>query len=225
MPAFHQHHPYKRRHLSRAHSHALGFREPRIRIDVVHHHRLAAQVLIAQRGSKAPYRALSGKRRDTACVFTPHDVFAVVELRVTDPVHAQVFPQQPRGHFLHVQRIAQRPQRIGEPEKERLLLFALPQKFAQVLHVRFAGFALGDIHHRARKTHGLPAACSTLENGLALARDPPHLTRVRTTDPELVFERARSSGIQSRRHCAPDVLQIVGMAEVKALGQRPGSSL
>jgi hypothetical protein len=217
--AFHQHHSDKRRHLPCVHGDALGFGEPGIRVDVAHDYRLAAQVRIAQRGAKAPERAVSGKRWDTACVLTPHNVLAVFEVGVTDSVHAQVFPQQARGHFLHVQRIAQRPDRIGEPEKERLLLLAPPQKFGQELHVCFAGSALGDIRQGAGKTHGPPAVRGPLENRLAPARDPPRLARVRTTDPELFFERARSSGIESRRHGTFDVLTIVGMQELKPLGQ------
>ena len=81
--------------------------------------------------AKRADRPLSGKRCDTAGVFTPNDVLAVVELRVADTVHAQVFAQQPRGDFLHVERIAQRPQRIGEPEEEGLSLFAPQQEFAR----------------------------------------------------------------------------------------------
>ena len=225
LPAFQQHHSDKRRDLSRLHGDPLRFREPRIRINVVHHHRLAAPVRIAQRRPKAPHRPLSGKRCDTACVFTPNDVLAVFDFRVADTVHAQVFPQQPRGDFLHVERIAQRPQRIGEPEEECLSLFAPQQEFAQELHLRFAGLALGDICRDAREAHGAPAVRGTLEKRLARARDPPHLARIRTTDPELFCKRARSTRIESRRHGAFDASPIVRMAEVQALGQRRESSL
>ena len=78
-----------------SHGDPLGFREPRIGINVGHHHGLAAPELVAQRRRKAPHRPLSGKRRHAACVFAPDHILAVFELGVAHTVHAQVFPQEP----------------------------------------------------------------------------------------------------------------------------------
>jgi hypothetical protein len=122
VPALQQHHADERLDLSRLQGYSLGFREPRIRIDVAHDNGLATLEGGAQRRRKRPCPFRSGKRCDTGNVFTPNDVLAVFELRVADTVYAQVFTEQPRGDFLHVERMAQRPQRIGELEKERFPL-------------------------------------------------------------------------------------------------------
>ena len=56
LPLFQQHHADKRRDLSRPHDDPLGFREPRIRINVAHDHGLAAPEGIAKRRPKARRR-------------------------------------------------------------------------------------------------------------------------------------------------------------------------
>ena len=225
LPAFQHHHADKRRDLSRPHGDALGVRKSWIRIDVVHHHRLAAPEGIAQRRRKAPQRTLSGKGCNVASVFTPNDVLAVFELSVPDTVYAQVFPQKLRGDFLHVERIAQRPQRIGKPEEECLSLVVSQQAFAQHLHMRFAGPALGDIGRDAREPYGSPVVRGSIEKRLACACDPPHLARIRATDAELFGKGTRSTRIESRRNGAFDTTPILGMTEVQCPGQRRQSSL
>ena len=125
LAAFQQHHSDEGRDLALAHRDALGS----VNLGSVSTSLTTTvsprRYTSLQRRPKAASRRMSGKRGDTACVFTPDDILAIFELGVADSVHAQVFPQKPRGDFLHVERIAQRPQCIGEPEEECLPLFAV----------------------------------------------------------------------------------------------------
>jgi hypothetical protein len=79
---------------------------------------------------------------------------------------------------------------------------------------RFCG-----LHHAARD-HACAAVDRRHQPCLARDRDPPHLARIRTTDPALFCKRARSAWIESRRHCGFDARPILRMAEGEALGQR-----
>src|ERR1044071_721447 len=91
--------------------------------------------------------------------------------------------------------------------------------------MRFAGLALRDIGRDAREAHRLPAVPGALERRLALARDPPRLSRIRATDPKLFCKHARSARIERRRHGAFNAGPVVRMAEVQGLGERRESSL
>src|SRR6185503_20609550 len=72
------------RNLSAFHPDALGFREPRIRRNVVDHDRLAAPVRLAQRRAKAPRWSVADKRRDAARVLAANDVAVVLHFGVAD---------------------------------------------------------------------------------------------------------------------------------------------
>src|SRR5262249_22498650 len=104
--------------LSRLHNSPLGLREPRISSNVVHNDRLATPVCVAQRRSKGSSGSLSDKGPDTVDVLSANDVLATIDFRIADTVRAQVFPKEPCSDFLHIERIAQRSKRVGEPEKK-----------------------------------------------------------------------------------------------------------
>ena len=110
-----QHDADKRLDLSRFQGDPFGFREPGIGIDVADDNGLAALEHGAQRRCKLPRPFLSGKRRDTANVFTPNDVLAVFDFRVADTWFTPgCSPSSRAATSLHVERMAQRTQRIGE---------------------------------------------------------------------------------------------------------------
>jgi hypothetical protein len=76
----------------------------------------------------------------------------------------------------------------------------------------------------AREAYEAPAVRGIFENRLARDRDPPHLGRIRTTDPALFCQRTRSPWIESRRHGAFDPRPVLRMAEAKpsaSVGLRP----
>jgi len=115
--------------LSRLHDSPLGLREPRIRTDVVHDDRLAIPIRVAQRHSKGANGSFSGKGPYAACVLSANDVVPTVDFRIADTVRAQVFPKEPCGDFLYIERITERPERVSQPEQERLPLLIFAVRF------------------------------------------------------------------------------------------------
>ena len=131
-PAFHQHHAYERCDLARVH--VIRSRSVNLEsvVNIAHHNRLAAPIRIPQRRPECAHRAQSGKWCNTAHILAANGVHAIFDFRVADTVHSQTLAEQPRRDFLHVERIADRPERIGELEQEGISLFTRPPRLLAV---------------------------------------------------------------------------------------------
>jgi hypothetical protein len=125
--ALHQRDADERCDLARLDVDPLLVREPRIASDVVHHNRLAAPIRIPQRRPECARRAPS-QWCHPAHVLAADDVHAIFDFRVADTVHGEMLAEQPRGDLLHVERIADRPECIGELEQEGIPLFTRAQR-------------------------------------------------------------------------------------------------
>src|SRR5262249_18388367 len=66
---------------------------------------------------------------------------------VVDAVHVQVLAQQPGSNFLYGERIAQRPERVREPEQKCFSLFALAESLLGAPALSDIQFESGEPHY------------------------------------------------------------------------------
>ena len=158
--ALQQLHAHERCDLSRLQGDPLTVREPRIGANVVYHNRLAALIRIPERRSERIRRPRSDKWRDTAHMLAANRVSPIVDFHVADTVHVQMLAKQSRSGFLHVEWIADRPERIGEPEEEGISLLTRTPHLLTACGVDERSNEAVDVSLR-------------VEFGRRLAKDPP----------------------------------------------------
>ena len=117
----------KRRDLPRPECRPVVVAEPLIRLHVADDDHLAAQESLAQLRPHGDSQRPSDERRDAAGVLAPDDVFAALGFRVADAGCAEVLAEMLCGNFLDGRRVAQRADRVVQPEKKREPLFVRPQ--------------------------------------------------------------------------------------------------
>ena len=103
--------------------------------------------------------------------------------------------EQPRGDFLHVERIADRPERIGEFEQEGISLFTRAQRLLAVRGVDERSDEADDVSLR-------------VEFGRRLAEDPPDAA---VGQPAAEVGLPRRPGVQRRLDLARNRLAVVGV--------------
>jgi hypothetical protein len=133
--AFQQHHTHERGNLSRFQGDPLMVREPRIGANVVHHNGLAALIRSRKRRAECICWPRSDKGGNTAHVLAANRVGPIFDFHIADTVDVEMLAEQPRGGFLHVERIADRPEHVGEFEEEGVPLFARAQRLLAVRRV------------------------------------------------------------------------------------------
>ena len=135
----------------------------------------------------------AGKRRDTAHVLPSNGRLLILDFRVPDAVDLQVLPQQLCGRCLHLERIAQRPERIGELEEKRLPLFAGPQRLAPEAQRRIERPALFEHPVTSEMQDPVPVPLPNAPSGLQQSAATRHDVRLNPARSSLTASaRARS---------------------------------
>ena len=118
LPVFEPRHAGKRRDLPRPEHRPVVIAEPLIRLHVADHDGLAAPESLAQRAPHGDSQRHSDERLGASGVLAANDVLAAPELRIADAGDAEILAKMPCRSFLDGGRIAQRADRVVQPEKK-----------------------------------------------------------------------------------------------------------
>ena len=133
--------------------------------------------------------------RNTAHILAANGVPLTIDFHVADAIHVQTLAKQPRSGFLHVERIAHRPERIGKFEQEGISLFTRASRLLAARRVDERPDETDDVSLR-------------VEFRSRLAKNPPDAA-VGPSTAEVGLPRR--PGVQRRLDLARNRLAVVGV--------------